>query len=125
MFPVDSVASSVTGEWVKLAWSKSGWGKGQVSWKLTRGRRWYKLHTFFLLPHNYVSDVPQLDFVNQPPDELGNHIDSRLEWEFSTFSLPCMFKQYICLSLKLLASCHTYSIADCAHMVFPRLSYTI
>lgn len=79
MFPVEPVASTVTGEGVTLAWSGRGWGKGQVSWKLTQGRPWYKLHTFFQLPHNYVSNVQWLDFVNQPPDELGNHIDSRLE----------------------------------------------
>jgi hypothetical protein len=97
MFPVEPAASSRTGEWVQLAWSKGGWGKGQVSRKLTQGRHWYKLQTHFLLSHNYVSNVQWLAFVNQPPDELRNHIGSRLEWEFSTF-LPAMYVQTIYLS---------------------------
>lgn len=98
MFPVEPVASHLTGEWVELAWSEGGWGKGQVSWTLTQGRHRYKLQTFSLLPHNYASNVQRLDFVNQPPDELGNHIGSRLEWEFSSF-FPAMYVQAIYLSV--------------------------
>lgn len=125
MFPVEPVASSLTGKWGKLAWSKRGWGKGQVSWKLTQGRHWYKLQTFFLLPHNYVSNVQRLDFVKQPPDELGNHIDSRLEWEFSTF-FPAMYVQTMYLSV-FETPCflpHVFD-KDYIHMVFPSLSYPV
>lgn len=86
---------------------KRGWGKGQVSWKPTRARHGHKLQPFFRLPPNYASNVHRLDFVNQPPDELRNHIDSRLEWEFSTF-FPAMYVQAIYLSVfdtLLLAAC--------------------
>lgn len=44
---------------------------------------------------------------------------------FQPFSLPCMFKRYICLSLTLSASGHMYSTADRAHMVFPSLRYMV
>lgn len=122
MFPVEPVTSNRTGEWVELAWSKRGWGKGQVSWKLTPGRHRYKLQTFFLLLHNYVSNVQQLDFVNQPPDELGNHIGSRLDWEFSTFS-PAMYVQTIDLSafetpLLLTTHIQQLTVPICFFLVF-------
>lgn len=121
MFPGEPIASRLPADQVKLTWSKRGWGKGQVSEKLTRGRHWYKLQAFFLLPHNYVSNVQRLDFVNQPPDELGNHID-RLEWEFSA-SFPAMYVQTIYSSVFATPGfCHTYSKADCAMWFFLALA---
>lgn len=51
--------------WLGSEWScsKRGWRKGQISWKVTQGRHWYKLPNFFLFPHNYVSNVQRLGFL--------------------------------------------------------------
>ena len=98
MFPVQPAASILAGEWVEWAWSKRGWRKGQISWKVTQGRHRYKLPTFFLFPSNYVSNVQRLGFLARHQEELGNHIDSRLDLEFSTF-LPAMYAQTIYLSI--------------------------
>lgn len=70
--------------------------------------------------------MQRLDFVNQPPDELGNHIDSRLEWEFSTF-FPAMYVQTIYSSVfeTPCFSCRMYSTADSAHMIFPHPGYAV